>query len=452
MGQCNSSAWPSRFAAIVFSVAALCLCGLVGYLVFGGGSLSAGLTWGVTGAALLTLGALAWAATQPVDLRVNLALAIAVAGGMLLLVEGLVAWWDRPMDRSVVARRASVPFDARSPLQVVRDLRSRGVEAVPLITPNRFLESDGLPSGDSRIFPLAGISRATTVFCNEGGEYSIYRSDVHGFANPESAWKGEIEALLIGDSFTHGACVDADSAIAGHLRRRGRSILNLGMAGTGPLLQLAILREYGLHLNARTVYWIYYEGNDLNDLREEVKSPLLTRYLGSEDYSQNLRFRQAEIDRLLAAVYRHGDSASRSAIAVEEPLSLFRLDRLVDPLSLRALRARVSRLRTAGSWVSHGDELARILELAKASVEASGGRLIFVYLPTYTRLAEAGDHAYLRRAEVLKILRSLEIPLVDGVAAFSGSPDPLSHFPFGIPGHYDASGYRAVADAIATGP
>ena len=42
---------------------------------------------------------------------------------------------------------------------------------------------------------------------NESGYYSIYKSDRYGFNNPDYVWdKNEIDLVIIGDSFAHGAC------------------------------------------------------------------------------------------------------------------------------------------------------------------------------------------------------------------------------------------------------
>ena len=42
--------------------------------------------------------------------------------------------------------------------------------------------------------------------------------------------------------------------------------------------------------------WIYFEGNDLDDLTSELGNDLLRKYLENSDFSQNLKKRQNEID------------------------------------------------------------------------------------------------------------------------------------------------------------
>ena len=53
-----------------------------------------------------------------------------------------------------------------------------------------------------------------------------------------------------------------------------------------------------LTLKAKNVLWLYYE-NDLFTLQSEMNSSILRRYLIEKDYSQNLIFRQDEIDNVL---------------------------------------------------------------------------------------------------------------------------------------------------------
>ena len=104
-------------------------------------------------------------------------------------------------------------------------------------------------------FSLSGLSNSETIHCNENGYYSIYQSDRYGFNNPDNEWdKKEIEYLLVGDSYTHGACVNRPNDIGSVLRNlSNKSVLNLGMSGNGPLIEYATLREY-LDTNVKKVF------------------------------------------------------------------------------------------------------------------------------------------------------------------------------------------------------
>ena len=74
--------------------------------------------------------------------------------------------------------------------------------------------------------------------------------------------------------------------------------------------------------------------------------------------------------------------------------------------------------------------------------------LYFIYLPNYFRYAK--DQRYFYRKTVLLIVTALDIPVIDiHNEVFKCHPDPLSLFPFGSEGHYNAEGNRLVAEAFS---
>jgi lysophospholipase L1-like esterase len=54
-------------------------------------------------------------------------------------------------------------------------------------------------------------------------------------------------------------------------------VANLGQYGYGPLEELAVLRRFGLPLHPRTVIWMFFEGNDLNDVLRYRKASVRGR-------------------------------------------------------------------------------------------------------------------------------------------------------------------------------
>ena len=107
---------------------------------------------------------------------------------------------------------------------------------------------------------------------------------------------------MIGDSFTHGSCVQREQNMATFLNTRLGGVINLGVGGFGPLLELAALTEYLQPLKPPVVLWIFYEGNDLNeDLPREIKSPLLMNYLDHDDFTQDLIDRTGDVKTALHA-------------------------------------------------------------------------------------------------------------------------------------------------------
>jgi len=166
-------------------------------------------------------------------------------------------------------------FDYRNIYQIYEDYKKKSIDVVPNIAPATFLSTDGITEKNffSPLIPLSGISQKRTILCNESGEYAFYNSDKYGFNNNNIVWNNSENWVLVGDSFTHGACVDPEDNIAGRLNDQlDNKVINLGYSGNGPLLNLASIVEYAKTIKPEKVFWFYCEGNDLTDLKEELKS------------------------------------------------------------------------------------------------------------------------------------------------------------------------------------
>src|SRR5262249_21382691 len=80
--------------------------------------------------------------------------------------------------RANVAKRFGVNFDRRNRLQVIQDMRKKGLDAVPAVGPEvalsqsspagGLLAENGTGSGPA-ILALSGIANKPTVLCNENG-------------------------------------------------------------------------------------------------------------------------------------------------------------------------------------------------------------------------------------------------------------------------------------------
>ena len=154
------------------------------------------------------------------------------------------------------------------------------------------IETGDLP----RFLPLSWAADAVLTGCNEGDQrqYPIFRTDRFGFNNEDWVYLWDREkVMLVGDSFAVGECVHPEQTVQGVMRRSGLATYSTGISGHGPLLALAALSEYGPALKPRSVFWLYFDGNDLIDLRDrELASSFLVQYL-DDRFSQRL----AEIGR-----------------------------------------------------------------------------------------------------------------------------------------------------------
>lgn len=302
---------------------------------------------------------------------------------------------------------------------------------------------------NSNLFPLSSVSNTKTINCNENGYQAIYLSDRYGFNNPNYEWDNkEIEYLLVGDSYTHGACVNRPDDIASVLRLlSNKSVLNLGYGGNGPLIEYAVLREY-LRSNIKKVLWIYYEGNDLKDLNYELNNSILKNYLNDMSFKQNLISKQDKINEIanniILTELKKQDKEIEKVWSKQNLIYFFKLNKLRSFINENYLPEE---LRPLYSNYDVKKTFKKILSMTKKLTNENNSELYFVYLPSYSRYKTKNSVKHYK--EVTKIVNDLNIPIIDiHKKVFKKTEDPLSLFPFKFYGHYNVEGYRRVAESI----
>ena len=293
------------------------------------------------------------------------------------------------------------------------------------------------------IFPLSGISNSETIYCNENGYYSIYQSDKYGLNNPDYEWnENEIEYVLVGDSFTHGACVNRPNDIASVLRNlSNKSVLNFGYGGNGPLIEYATLREY-LNKNVKKVIWIYYESNDFRDLYNEIGEKILMNYLDDLTFTQNLKFRQNEINNLALKAIKKKESDIKNENESETEYLKLKFIKFIK--FIKIFRTRILIFPPPVPTM----EFKKILQMTKDLTIKNNSKLYFVYLPSiwrYKMEKKPNDGLAL----VKNIVNELGIPFIDiNKEVFEKEDNPLRLFPSEHYVHYNVEGYKKVGETI----
>lgn len=333
----------------------------------------------------------------------------------------------------IYKKNHGVKYDNRSKYELYKDLNKSGNYVVTIAGKlyNSILEKENF-------FPLSGISNSNTINCNENGYFSIYKSDRFGFNNPDNLWeKKDIEYLIVGDSFVHGNCVNRPNDITSVLRNISKkNAINLGYSHhRGPLMQYASLREY-LNPNVKKVIWVYFEGNDLYDLNNELKNKILIKYFNDLSFNQNLKSNQNRIDRIAKKII------SKKLPKTKDESLLFKFSKLYYTRDLIRLT-----LTPRTVLLDNKLELKKILKLTKDLIEKNNSKLFFVYLPNYNRYTS--KYVNTNYDQIKKIIDELQIPFIDiHNEVFSKEQNPLNLFPFGINGHYNIEGYRKTAKVI----
>lgn len=379
-----------------------------------------------------------------------------VAGSVLLTLFLLDLFFAfRPL-RSVGAQRAHYmrtraaesggTFDERTKLQVVMDFRGRGVDAQPA-TVNELIRP---APRFSSLLPLGGVSRTLTVLCNELGPWEVFTSDEHGFRNPPGIWSlDSLEIAGLGDSFVQGLCVPDDQTFMARIRARVPATLGLGGASNGPLMELALMREYLPGYRPRIVLWFYYEANDLIDLESEKQNAILRRYL-NPGFTQGLAARQDTVDAMLRGHFLEEQRAAEQRPVSRDQRSLGW--HVVASLKLFHLRQsfRTAFERPATRPCCDLPLLDSVLARADTTVRGWGGTLVFVYLPSaisyYRPGARPVKHVALGDSVLLAVRRQ-GVPIIDLRAPIRESGRAREYFPF-PDSHFGDAGNRAVADLV----
>ena len=314
-------------------------------------------------------------------------------------------------------------YDFRSKHEIYKDLL-KNQDITVSVAPSNFITQE-----DKNFLAFAGISNKKTIFCNENGYYSIYESDRYGFNNPDKEWdKKNIEYLILGDSFAHGACVNRPNDLASNLRKiTNKSILNLGYSGTSTLTQLAILREY-YNSNINNIILFFYQ-NDIEELSHELKNPILLKYKNDKNFSQDLKFKQNQIDKL------HSE-----AIISNENLKI----NFLSFIKLKNFRTHVFNdliLEKKLDEISIKNFENIFQEIIKFS-DSNNAKLIFVYLDGYSK------DILLKRA-IKKTIKKMNIDFIDVAEEMDKKNiDFKSIFPFELPGHYNDYGYKIISEIV----
>jgi hypothetical protein len=330
-------------------------------------------------------------------------------------------------------------FDKRSRYELLNDLIAENKDTVIYSYPSAYARFYGTNINNSnRLFPLSGVSNKNTILCNENGQYAIYKSDRYGFNNPDEEWdSSNIQYLLVGDSYAHGACVPQTSNIANQLRlETKKTVISLGSGSNGPLLELAGIIEYASILKPKIVLWVFSETNDLPDLASEKNIPFLMKYLDT-DFSQNLIHKQTSIDLLMSDFSETERKINQS--------SAFRLER-----TRKLITYLFKENNKKNNITTINPSFKDILNKAKKLTQSWGGSFYFVYLPTADRYIN--EEPPFHRTEIINILNKINIPIIDiHNLVFENHVDRMSLFPFraeNISPHYNEKGYRETAIAI----
>ncbi len=358
---------------------------------------------------------------------------------------------------------ARLPFDARSRVEVIDDLRSRGTRAYPPYFPYLLLGSP-LKIDGRDVVPLGSMSNALTVCCNEGGQYLVYTTDEHGFVNPPALWSGApLDIAIIGASFAIGESVDPSDSPAAQIRRQYPRTVTLGAGGNGPLLELGAVREYLPALRPKRVLWIFSESHSPIRLEEESHRELLLHYF-DPSFRQGLIDKQDAIDQ---AIGRYFEDGMRQAEEDRNRPAMLRQFLLLESIRSALFKRITARPGSVEPLNLDASLYERVLRSGKDAVASWGGSVTLVYWPESSRyrgmyhyspeLRRQYDHVH---ESFVAAAKASEVAVIDLSTAFPDLPEAEAarnaDYFYPYPAHFKPAGYRratqAILNALAANP
>ena len=361
--------------------------------------------------------------------------------------------------RIKLAKEKKINFDARSQEQVYVDLKSKNESIKPgFLYAKHFSDLKIFKEAkkNNEIIPFRGPINSFTVSCAEDLQYKLIKNDKYGFKNNNIIYEKKIQNFLLGDSYAEGLCENNKNDIAGHLNKKKYYTINFGVTGTGPLISLAILREFGNYFKPKNVIYLYFEGNDLDELNYEKEDTTLINYL-NDNFNQDYFNKYDDIKSFLIKAEQETEkiiySKSKNTF---QPNKKNKLDilkaHLKDILEINNLR-NIFKYKIFNKQKTEYelDLLYKIVEKMKNETKKWNGNYIFVYVPTWSRYFTKYtkyDAKIDLKDEIIQNLKKKNINILDLTDFFDKTENIKKFYPLGYLGHYNSTGYNKIAEII----
>ena len=265
----------------------------------------------------------------------------------------------------------------------------------------------------------------------EDGIYNLFYSpDKFNFRNNDNYFYEKTDIILLGDSFTYSTCINEPYDFVSQLRiLSDKKILNLGVSGTAIYSQFLNIKKFAQHTQYQTVIHLFYEGNDMEETRKNVR---FTNYLARKT-------EEANISNILVE-YKINKNISYLKIKI------FLAERL------RGLNTLLGYFRNYPDLLDYNDHSISVKELANYLDNKQVTNRYVYYIPKYTRIAlnKVPSHPQLKqlddlRFSIKKIYEENNFKFIDGVEEFNKSNNGLLIFNYELPTHFNKIGQREMA-------
>ena len=359
--------------------------------------------------------------------------------------------------RIEIAKEKNLKFDSRSSEVVFFEKRKKIKNlSVPFYYSSLFSDFKTFKKAkkNKEIIPFRGPINKKTLSCAEDLNYRIIDNDKYGFKNLNSIYDKDIDVILLGGSFAEGYCYSSDHDIAGNLIKGGIQTLNLGVATTGPLVSLAVLKEFAQAYKPKNVFYLYYESNSLEVLKWEEKDSRLVKYLDKNhniNYKKNIKMVKKFLDSAEKESLEIAKNKSRLNQKLDSNIKRNYFKNIQDILEINILRNRLRSFFDSSDKKYNLQLFNETIDEMRMETEKWNGNFTFVYVPSWDRFFNNSSnlHRVIKlRKEIIKNLKIQNIEVIDTTNFFSNVNNLSKYYPLGYVGHFNKKGYKKVADIL----
>ena len=368
---------------------------------------------------------------------------------------------DLKNKRIEIAKQKGLEFDTRSPKEAFLEISKNDKDLKPKFFYSpifKFSNIFQIAKKNNDIIPFRGPINSKTLSCAEEGKYNLSKSDKFGFKNSNAIYKKEINTILLGDSLAEGDCQSIENDIAGSLSSRGFSTANFGVTGTSVLVALGIMREFAKEIKPKNFVYMYAEENDLFGLNWSKKDENLMKYLNNE-YNVNYLNRYNEIKDYLELSSKETISRIKSndKINSKSNFEIFK-DNLIDILEVKRIKKLIRyKIFNKKHFETDLDLFFLVVKKMNEEAKRNNSNFIFVYTPTSARYFSVSEQVSPEINQQMKLkkiildkIRNMDITTVDLTEFFDNVSSVEQYFSLGYFGHFNAKGYKKVAEIIST--
>ena len=354
------------------------------------------------------------------------------------------------------AKKLKLDFDLRSNNQAFDEISKEiGDLSINYRFSELFFNFDTFKEAKNKnqIIPFRGPINKPTLTCAEDLQYKIAKNDRNGFKNSNDTYKKNIDLIILGDSFAEGWCFDEKDDVSGLLREKNINSLNLGIGGAGPLLSLAVMKEYVKAYKPKHLFFFYCEANDLIDLGSEKNNFLLKKYLSdsfSQEIIKNLESKEVFLEKMDKEIReKFFKIYHRKTLPMNES-EIFK-ERVKDFFELSKLKNILKPLIFYKNDQENERLFFEVIDKMNSFSQSNQIKFVFVYLPAWERyFAKFSKYnKYIsKKNSILKKIDEMGIASIDIDKVFVEEENLEKLFPLNYYGHYSKLGYKKVADSI----